>query len=171
MVFNQLVIASLAVSTIATLEAAVKWPDSVTYVSAIFFSAAVVRSVAMWYVLNTHAAHLDDIEATLTAYRGCDSSPLADICAPQMPWWERFAVSISLGHLLQFEPNGVEPTKLVGQLIPSILTLADAADGPCSSSRAQWCLCHTDIFCWIGCSPRRHDNDDDDDAVCMGQCN
>ena len=113
LVFNQLVIASLAVSTIATLEAAVKWPESVTYVSAIFFAAAVVRSAAMWYVLNTHAAHLDDIEATLTAYRGCEDSPLSEVCAPEMPWWDRFAVSISLGHLLQFEPGGLEPTKLV----------------------------------------------------------
>lgn len=135
-------------STIATLEAAVKWPDSVTYVSAIFFSAAVVRSVAMWYVLNTHAARLDDIEATLTAYRGCDSSPLAEICAPQMPWWERFAVSISLGHLLQFEPNGVEPTKLVRQLTPC--TVGDRCcmqTAPLQVPPVLIVACRSDTFC------------------------
>lgn len=117
LVFNQLVIASLAVSTIATLEAAVKWPESVTYVSATFFAAAIVRSVAMWYVLNTHASALDDIEATLAAYRGCGESPLAEVCAVQMPWWDRFAISICLGHLIQFEPNGIEPTQLVSTLL------------------------------------------------------
>ncbi|BDA41647.1 hypothetical protein COCOBI_02-4280 [Coccomyxa sp. Obi] len=146
LVFNQLVIASLAVSTIATLEAAVKWPDSVTYVSAIFFSAAVVRSVAMWYVLNTHAARLDDIEATLTAYRGCDSSPLADICAPQMPWWERFAVSISLGHLLQFEPNGVEPTKLDLQQYMVAQLRTDHVDEPLDCSFPQYAFTKSERY-------------------------
>ena len=69
LVFSQLVIASLAVSLITTLEAAVKWPESVTWVSAAFFGVALVRSVSMWWVLRVHASHLDDIEATLAAYR------------------------------------------------------------------------------------------------------
>ena len=43
LIFSQLVIASLAVSTITTLEVAVKWPESVVYVSALFFLVAVVR--------------------------------------------------------------------------------------------------------------------------------
>ena len=63
----------------------------------------------MWWVLSAHASKLDDIEATLAAYRGCSASPLADMCAPHLPWWDRFAVSISLGHLVQFEPGGTEP--------------------------------------------------------------
>lgn len=67
----------------------------------------------MWYVLNAHAHHLDDIEATLASYRGCGSSPLAEACAIEIPWWDRFAISISLGHLLQFEPGGVEPSPAV----------------------------------------------------------
>ncbi|KAK9909074.1 hypothetical protein WJX75_006831 [Coccomyxa subellipsoidea] len=138
LVFNQLVIASLAVSTIATLEAAVKWPESVTYVSAIFFAAAVVRSAAMWYVLNTHAAHLDDIEATLTAYRGCEDSPLAEVCAPEMPWWDRFAVSISLGHLLQFEPGGLEPIKLDLQQYMAAKLSTDHAEEPLDCSFPQY---------------------------------
>jgi hypothetical protein len=63
----------------------------------------------MWWVLNAHASKLDDIEATLAAYRGCSASPLPDMCAPHLPWWDRFAVSISLGHLMQYEPGGLEP--------------------------------------------------------------
>ena len=43
LIFSQLVIASLAVSTITTLEVAVKWPESVAYVSALFFAVAVIR--------------------------------------------------------------------------------------------------------------------------------
>lgn len=113
LVFSQLVIASLAVSLITTLEAAVKWPESVTWVSAAFFGVALVRSVSMWWVLRVHALHLDDIEATLAAYRGCGTSPLAEVCSIEMPWWDRFAVSISLGHLLQYEPSGREPNAAV----------------------------------------------------------
>ena len=45
LIFSQLVIASLAVSTITTLEVAVKWPESVAYVSILFFLMAVVRCV------------------------------------------------------------------------------------------------------------------------------
>ena len=113
LVFSQLVIASLAVSLITTLEAAVKWPESVTWVSGAFFGVALVRSVSMWWVLRIHASHLDDIEATLAAYRGCGNSPLAEVCSIDLPWWDRFAVSISLGHLLQYEPGGREPTAAV----------------------------------------------------------
>ena len=46
LIFSQLVIASLAVSTITTLEVAVKWPESVVYVSILFFFVAIVRCVA-----------------------------------------------------------------------------------------------------------------------------
>ncbi len=113
LVFSQLVIASLAVSLITTLEAAVKWPESVTWVSGAFFGVALVRSVSMWWVLRVHASHLDDIEATLAAYRGCGTSPLAEVCSIELPWWDRFAVSISLGHLLQYEPGGREPNAAV----------------------------------------------------------
>ncbi len=40
LVFQQLVIASLAVSTVTTLEAAAKWPDLVWIASALFFGVA-----------------------------------------------------------------------------------------------------------------------------------
>jgi hypothetical protein len=139
LVFNQLVIASLAVSTIITLEAAVKWPESVTCVSALFFLGAVVRSVAMWYVLHAHAHHLDDMEATLAAYRGCGSSPLAEACAVEMPWWDRFAISISLGHLLQFEPAGMEPSPSVSRALQCIpLEHVDDALSPAHHSASAW---------------------------------
>lgn len=47
LIFSQLVIASLAVSTITTLEVAVKWPEAVVYVSVLFFLVAVVRCCAL----------------------------------------------------------------------------------------------------------------------------
>ena len=93
-----------------------KWPESVTWVSAAFFAGALVRSASMWWVLRVHALHLDDIEATLAAYRGCGNSPLAEVCSIELPWWDRFAVSISLGHLLQYEPGGREPNAAVRSL-------------------------------------------------------
>lgn len=43
LVFQQLVIASLAVSTVTTLEAAAKWPDLVWLASALFFGVAGAR--------------------------------------------------------------------------------------------------------------------------------
>ena len=42
--FQQLVIASLAVSTVTTLEAAAKWPDLVWLASALFFGVAGTRA-------------------------------------------------------------------------------------------------------------------------------
>ncbi|KAK9829519.1 hypothetical protein WJX72_006305 [[Myrmecia] bisecta] len=104
LVFQQLAIASLAVATVTTLDAAVKWPQIATIASVIFFMFAVVRSAAMWWVLTAHAAKLDDIEVTLAAYRGCGNSPLAEMCAPDMPLWDRLAVGLSLGFLVQYEP-------------------------------------------------------------------
>ena len=155
LVFSQLVIASLAVSLITTLEAAVKWPESVTWVSAAFFGVALVRSVSMWWVLRIHASHLDDIEATLAAYRGCGNSPLAEVCSIELPWWDRFAVSISLGHLLQYEPGGREPNAAVSSLPPTLpptCQIAPRSDGvkccrvrvygnedsPCGRGRSVW---------------------------------
>ncbi len=133
LVFSQLVIASLAVSLITTLEAAVKWPESVTWVSAAFFGIALVRSVSMWWVLRVHASHLDDIEATLAAYRGCGTSPLAEVCSVELPWWDRIAISISLGHLLQYEPGGREPNAAVSNLsTATILTWSQVLAQPCS---------------------------------------
>jgi len=64
----------------------------------------VVRSSAMWWVLHVHAGRLDDIEATLAAYRGCGDSPLAELCAAELPLLDRLAVGIALGHLAQYEP-------------------------------------------------------------------
>ena len=84
------------------------------------------RSAAMWWVLNAHASKLDDVEATLAAYRGCSDHPLADMCAPHLPWWDRFAVSISLGHLLPFEPGGAEADTNVRRSLVPPATCRDA---------------------------------------------
>ena len=69
-----------------------------------------MRSGAMWWVLSKHAGRLDDIEATLAAYRGCGDSPLAELCAAELPLLDRLAVGIALGHLAQYEPPGADPT-------------------------------------------------------------
>lgn len=46
--FQQLVIASLAVSTVTTLEAAAKWPDLVWLASALFFGVAGAGNTSCW---------------------------------------------------------------------------------------------------------------------------
>ena len=74
--------------------------------------AAVVRSGAMWWVLSKHAGRLDDVEATLAAYRGCGDSPLAELCAAELPLLDRLAVGIALGHLAQYEPPGSDPARV-----------------------------------------------------------
>ena len=60
----------------------------------------------MWWVLHAHAGRLDDIESTLAAYRGCGDSPLAELCAAELPLLDRLAVGVALGHLAQYEPPG-----------------------------------------------------------------
>ena len=71
-----------------------------------------MRSGAMWWVLSTHAGRLDDVEATLAAYRGCGDSPLAELCAAELPLLDRLAVGIALGHLAQYEPPGSDPARV-----------------------------------------------------------
>lgn len=66
----------------------------------------------MWWVLSTHAGRLDDVEATLAAYRGCGDSPLAELCAAELPLLDRLAVGIALGHLAQYEPPGSDPARV-----------------------------------------------------------
>ena len=69
LVFEQLRIASAAVACVSSLEAAARWPPTAALASAGFFGYALLRSGSMWWVLTAHAARLDDVEATLAAYR------------------------------------------------------------------------------------------------------
>jgi hypothetical protein len=66
---QQLAIAAGAVSIATTLEAAAKWPPLVTFASGVFFFIAVVRSGAMWFVLNKYGTKTDDVEEALEAER------------------------------------------------------------------------------------------------------
>ncbi|KAK9845783.1 hypothetical protein WJX81_002252 [Elliptochloris bilobata] len=142
LVFQQLVIASLAVSTVTTLEAAAKWPDLVWLASALFFGVAVVRSMAMWWVLSKHAGRLDDVEATLAAYRGCGDSPLAELCAAELPMLDRLAVGVALGHLAQYEPPGSDPAQVAAlQLYTAGSLSSDHPDEPLDCSLPQYAFC------------------------------
>jgi len=87
-----------------------------------------VRSSAMWWVLHVHAGRLDDIEATLAAYRGCGDSPLAELCAAELPLLDRLAVGIALGHLAQYEPPSDAGRAAVR--MPSTLILSLYMRGP-----------------------------------------
>ena len=77
----------------------------------------------MWWVLSTHAGRLDDVEATLAAYRGCGDSPLAELCAEELPLLDRLAVGIALGHLAQYEPPGSDPARVAVRFLRHHITL------------------------------------------------
>jgi hypothetical protein len=67
--FQQFGIAAGAVSIVTTLEASSKWPPIVTLASGLFFTAAVARSTAMWFVLSKYGTKLDDVDAALETER------------------------------------------------------------------------------------------------------
>lgn len=68
LVFEQMFVASIAVVTVALLDAATVWPDVVVVASAVFFLVAILRSAALGYLLSARRTAMDDVDGQLDAY-------------------------------------------------------------------------------------------------------
>ncbi|KAJ9518815.1 hypothetical protein QJQ45_026074, partial [Haematococcus lacustris] len=99
LVFQQLSISSLAISTVTALEAAAKYPPLVVGASGAFFGYALLRSAAMWWTLSRHATTGEEVSRTLGALRNPSDSPHAG----QMALLDKLAAFLAFGYLLQYE--------------------------------------------------------------------
>lgn len=103
LIFQQLSIGSVAVSTVTALEAAAKFPPLVVGASVVFFGVAIIRSGAMWWTITRHANNNEEVSRTLKTIRDPNASK-------EMGLLDRWATFLAFGYLLQYEEDKPQPS-------------------------------------------------------------